>query len=201
VRGQYDGYRDIPEVADDSEVETYAAIQLKIENWRWAGVPFYLRTGKYLPVKQTEVRVVFKRPPHLGIAGGERPGHNEMVIRIDPMPGARMRFIAKAAGEDSFEPADLDVLCESEPGTEPEPYERLLDDAIHGRFSLFTNADAIEETWRIVQPLLDDPPPVMPYEKGSWGPEEADRLVKGVCEWDSPWRPVESPAERMVLGG
>lgn len=201
VRGQYGGYRDIPEVDDDSNVETYAALQLKIENWRWAGVPFYLRTGKYLPVKHTEVRVVFKRPPHLGIAGGARPGHNEMVIRIDPEPGARMRFIAKAAGEDAFEPADLDVLFEKEPGTEPEPYERLLDDAIHGRFDLFTHADAIEETWRIVQPLLDDPPPVVSYEKGSWGPKEADHLVKGVCEWNSPWRTVEAPSERTVLGG
>jgi glucose-6-phosphate 1-dehydrogenase len=201
VRGQYNGYRSIPEVADDSNVETYAALQLKIENWRWSGVPFYLRTGKYLPVKHTEVRVVFKRPPHLGIAGGERPGQNQMVIRIDPMPGARMRFIAKAAGEDRFEPADLDVLFEKEPGAEPEPYERLLDDAIHGRFDLFTHADAIEETWRIVEPLLNDQRPVATYEKGTWGPDEADRLVKGVCEWNSPWRPVESPSERMVLGG
>ncbi len=201
VRGQYEGYRDIPEVADDSTVETYAALQLEIDNWRWAGVPFYLRTGKYLPVKHTEVRVVFKRPPGVGIGDGHKPGHNQMVIRIDPEPGARMRFIAKAAGEDMFEPADLDVLFEKEPGTEPEPYERLLDDAIHGRYDLFTHADAIEETWRIVQPLLDDPPPVKTYEKGTWGPKEAERLVKGVCEWNSPWRPVEKPSERMLLGG
>ena len=201
VRGQYNGYRDIPEVADDSNMETYAALQLEIDNWRWAGVPFYMRTGKYLPVKHTEVRVVFKRPPGVGIGDGHKPGHNQMVIRIDPEPGARMRFIAKAAGEDKFEPADLDVLFEKEPGTEPEPYERLLDDAIHGRFDLFTHADAIEETWRIVQPLLDDPPPVSFYEKGSWGPKEADRLVKGICEWNSPWRPVETPSERMLLGG
>jgi glucose-6-phosphate 1-dehydrogenase len=201
VRGQYIGYRDIPEVADDSNVETFAAMQLSIDNWRWAGVPFYLRTGKYLPVKHTEVRIVFKRPPGVGIGDGHKPGHNQMVIRIDPEPGARMRFIAKAAGEDSFEPADLDVLFEKEPGTEPEPYERLLDDAIHGRFDLFTHADAIEETWRIVQPLLDDPGQVVPYEKGTWGPPEADRLVKGVCEWNRPWRPVERPSEHMLLGG
>jgi glucose-6-phosphate 1-dehydrogenase len=152
-------------------------------------------------VKHTEVRVVLRRPPHLGIADGAIPGHNQMIIRIDPEPGARMRFIAKAAGEDSFEPADLDVLFEKEPGTEPEPYERLLDDAIHGRFDLFTHANTVEETWRIVQPLLDDPGPVHPYEKGSWGPAEADRLVKGICEWDSPWRPVEKPGAGMVLGG
>jgi glucose-6-phosphate 1-dehydrogenase len=112
-----------------------------------------------------------------------------------------MRFIAKAAGEDRFDPADLDVLFEKEPGTEPEPYERLLDDAIHGRFDLFTHADAIEETWRIVEPLLNDDRPVVPYEKGTWGPAEANRLVKGVCEWNAPWRPVEAPSERMILGG
>jgi glucose-6-phosphate 1-dehydrogenase len=201
VRGQYQGYRDIPEVADNSNIETYAALQLEIDNWRWAGVPFYLRTGKYLPVKDTEVRVVFKRPPGVGIGDGHKPGHNQMIIRIDPEPGARMRFIAKAAGEDTFEPADLDVLFEKKPGTEPEPYERLLDDAIHGRFDLFTHANAIEETWRIVQPLLDDPGEVHFYDKGSWGPPEANRLVKGVCEWNSPWRPVERPSERIPLGG
>ena len=112
-----------------------------------------------------------------------------------------MRFIAKAAGEDSFEHADLDVLFEKEPGAEPEPYERLLDDAIHGRTELFTHINAIEETWRIVQPLLDKPSPVVPYEKGSWGPAEAERLVKGVCQWDEPWRPREAASERAVLGG
>jgi len=201
VRGQYGGYLDIPDVADDSNTETYAALELSIDNWRWSGVPFYIRAGKYLPVKHTEVRVVFKRPPHMAIGSNAKPDHNQMVIRIDPEPGARMRFIAKAAGADAFEHADLDVLFEKEPGTEPEPYERLLDDAIHGRTELFTHVDAIDETWRIVQPLLDNPSPVFPYEKGSWGPSEAERLVKGICHWDEPWRPVETAAERQILGG
>jgi len=200
VRGQYIGYLDIPEVADDSNTETYAAMELSIDNWRWSGVPFYIRTGKYLPVKHTEVRVVFKRPPHVAF-GKSKPDHNQMVIRIDPEPGARMRFISKSAGADSFEHSDLDVLFEKEPGTEPEPYERLLDDAIHGRPELFTHVDAINETWRIVQPLLDNPSPVLPYEKGSWGPVEAERLVKGVCHWDEPWRPVEKATEHQILGG
>lgn len=202
VRGQYIGYRDIPDVDDNSNTETYAALELAIDNWRWSGVPFYIRSGKCLPVKHTEVRVVFKRPPLIGVGSGdEQPARNHMVIRIDPQPGARMRFIAKAAGVEEFEPADLDVLFEKEPGAEPEPYERLLDDALNGRTGLFTQFRTIEETWRIVQPLLDDPPPIVPYEKGSWGPEEADRLVKGVCEWDEPWRPVEAARERMLLGG
>ena len=201
VRGQYDGYRDIKDVADDSDVETYAAIELNVDNWRWSGVPFYIRTGKWLPYKHTEVRVVFKRAPHTAIGNSARPDPNQLVIRIDPDPGARMRFLAKAPGVESFEPADLDVLFEKEPGTEPEPYERLLDDAIHGRMDLFTHASAIFETWRIVQPLLDDPPPVVPYVQGTWGPIEADRLVKGVCQWQMPWRPVEKDREHPFLGG
>lgn len=201
VRGQYEGYRDIPDVADDSQVETYAALELSIDNWRWSGVPFYLRTGKNLPVKHTEVRVVFNRPPHTGVGmKSHKPPRNQMVVRIDPLPGARMGFVAKAAGVEDFEEADLDVLFEKEPGTEPEPYERLLDDAIHGRNELFTQFSMVEETWRIVQPLLDDPPPVVPYEIGSWGPTEADRLVKGVCDWDQPWRPVADPREHALLG-
>ena len=202
VRGQYKGYRDIPDVADDSQVETYAAMELAIDNWRWSGVPFYLRTGKNRPVKHTEVRVVFKRPPHTGVGmKSHKPPRNQMIVRIDPMPGARMAFVAKAAGVEDFEEADLDVLFEKEPGAEPEPYERLLDDAIHGRYDLFTQFSMVEETWRIVQPLLDDPPPVVPYEVGSWGPVEANRLVKGVCDWDEPWRPVEDARHHMLLGG
>lgn len=202
VRGQYVGYRDIPDVADDSQVETYAAMELAIDNWRWSGVPFYLRTGKNLPVKDTEVRIVFKRPPHTGVGkASHKPPRNQMVVRIDPTPGARMGFVAKAAGVEDFEEADLEVLFEKEPGTEPEPYERLLDDAIHGRFDLFTQFSMVEETWRIVQPLLDEPPPVVPYEIGTWGPEEADRLVKGICEWDAPWRPVEDARHHQLLGG
>ena len=201
VRGQYDGYRDIKDVDDDSDVETYAAIELNVDNWRWSGVPFYLRTGKWLPYKHTEVRVVFKRAPHTVFGESHRPEPNQLIIRINPEPGTRMRFLAKAAGVESFEPADLDVLFEKEPGTEPEPYERLLDDAIHGRMDLFTHATAIFETWRIVQPLLNDPPAVSPYEQGTWGPAEADRLVKGVCQWNDPWRPVEKDTEHRFLGG
>jgi glucose-6-phosphate 1-dehydrogenase len=201
VRGQYEGYREVKGVEPGSNTETYAALELEIDNWRWSGVPFFLRAGKCMPYKQTEVRVVFKRPPHLAVGRGAKPGHNEMIVRIDPLPGARMRFIAKKPGDEDFEDADLDVLFEKEPGVEPEPYERLLDDAINGRMDLFTPMDAVEETWRIVQPLLNDPGEVIPYEPGTWGPVEADRLVKGVCSWNEPWRPVERPDERMVLGG
>ncbi|MGB7589076.1 MAG: glucose-6-phosphate dehydrogenase [Solirubrobacterales bacterium] len=189
VRGQYTGYRDVPGVAADSTTETYVALELAIDNWRWSGVPFFVRAGKQMPVKATEVSVVFKRPPPLGVGTGKHPGQNQMTVRIDPMPGARLRFLAKKAGEEAFEPADLEVLFEKAPGEDPEPYERLLDDAIKGQAQLFTREDSIEETWRIVQPLLDEPGPVHPYEPGSWGTEEAGKLTRGVCQWHEPWLP------------
>jgi glucose-6-phosphate 1-dehydrogenase len=189
VRGQYDGFREVKDVDPDSSTETYAALELEIENWRWAGVPFFIRAGKQMPVKETEVRVVFKRPPPLGIGRGRRPGQNEMTIRIDPQPGAKLRFLAKKAGEEAFEPADLQVLFEKAPGEDPEPYERLLSDALAGESQLFTREDVVDETWRIVQPLLDQPGPVHPYEVGSWGPEQARDLTRGICQWYEPWMP------------
>ncbi len=189
VRGQYGGYQDVPGVAKGSTTETYVALELAIDNWRWSGVPFFVRAGKQMPVKATEVSVVFRRPPPLGVGRGRPPGQNEMTIRIDPKAGARLRFLAKKAGEEAFEPADLEVLFEKAPGEDPEPYERLLDDAFCGRSQLFTREDAVEETWRIVQPLLDEPGPVHPYEPGSWGPEEAAGLTRGMCQWYEPWLP------------
>ncbi|MEK6276697.1 MAG: glucose-6-phosphate dehydrogenase [Actinomycetota bacterium] len=189
VRGQYEGYREIDGVAKDSGTETYVALELEIDNWRWSRVPFFIRAGKCLPVSETEVNVVFKRPPPLGVGPPSRPDPNQLVIRIDPKPGARIRFIAKKAGEEAYEPADLQVLFERVPGSEPEPYERLLDDALRGELALFMREDQIEQTWRIVEPLLESPPPVIPYPKGSWGPEEANKLTRGICEWYEPWLP------------
>jgi glucose-6-phosphate 1-dehydrogenase len=189
VRGQYEGYREIEGVAEDSNTETFAALELEIDTWRWSGVPFYIRAGKRLPARATEVNVVFDRPPRLGIGPRSQPAPNQLVIRIDPMAGARIRFIAKQAGEEAFEPADLEVLFEKVPGADPEPYERLLDDALRGEGQLFTREDVVEQTWRIVQPLLEQPGPVDSYAPRSWGPERADRLVRGVCEWYEPWLP------------
>ncbi|MEO8091397.1 MAG: glucose-6-phosphate dehydrogenase [bacterium] len=189
VRGQYQGYLDVDGVAAGSTTETYVALELGIENWRWAGVPFFIRAGKALPTRETEVNVVFRRPPRLGVGPRSRPHPNQLIIRIDPRPGARIRFVAKRAGEEAFEPADLDVLFEKAPGSEPEPYERLLGDALRGEVQLFTREDSVEQAWRIVQPLLDEPGPVDPYAPGSWGPKRADELVRGVCEWYEPWLP------------
>ncbi len=189
VRGQYEGYLDVYGVGKDSTTETFVALELEIDNWRWSGVPFFIRAGKEMPVTATEVSVAFKRPPRLGVGSGKRPGQNQMTIRIEPKSGARLRFLAKQAGSDAFEPADLEVLFEKTPGEDPEPYERLLDDALQGRSQLFTREDAVEETWRIVEPLLEKPGPVHRYERRTWGPEESKDLTLGICQWNDPWLP------------
>jgi glucose-6-phosphate 1-dehydrogenase len=187
VRGQYAGFREVRDVAPDSTTETFAAVELEVDNWRWSGVPFFIRAGKNMPVKASEVNVVFKRPPRLGIGKGKTPEPNQLTLRIEPEPGSRIRLWAKKAGEEGFEAADLAVLFEKVPGEEPEPYERLLGDAIEGRTQLFTRQDTVEETWRIVEPLLEEPGPVHPYEPGTWGPKEADDLTRGTSTWLEPW--------------
>jgi glucose-6-phosphate 1-dehydrogenase len=189
VRGQYEGFLEVKDVAPDSQTETFAAVELEVDNWRWSGVPFFIRAGKCMPAKSSEVTIVFKRPPNLGIGHGRTPEPNKMTIRIEPEPGSRMRLYAKQAGEEAFEPADLEVLFEKEPGEDPEPYERLLGDAIAGVHTLFTRQDAIEETWRVVQPLLDEPGPVLPYAPGTWGPKQASELTRGIAHWSEPWLP------------
>jgi glucose-6-phosphate 1-dehydrogenase len=150
VRGQYEGYLEVEGVEAGSTTETFAAIQLEVDNWRWAGVPFFVRAGKYLPEKVSEVSVFFKRPPRLGVGHGKTPEPNQLTIRIEPKAGARIRLYAKKAAEEAFQPADLAVLFERAPGEDPEPYERLLGDAIAGHHQLFTRQGSIEETWRVV---------------------------------------------------
>ena len=191
VRGQYEGYREIEGVAARSETETYCAMRLEIDNWRWSGVPFFIRAGKCLPVTVTEVRVFFDRPPRLGFAPrrARRPEPNQIVLRIGPEPGARFRLLAKAAEDDGVRPVQFDMTFASMGGEGPTPYEVLLHDAIVGDSSSFARQDVLEETWRVVQPLIDAPPPVHGYEKGSWGPDAADEMVKGFGGWHDPWLP------------
>ncbi|MQA74901.1 MAG: glucose-6-phosphate dehydrogenase [Solirubrobacterales bacterium] len=189
VRGQYAGYRKVKGVAADSETETFVALRLAIDNWRWADVPFFIRAGKEMPVDATEVRVVFKQPPPLGLGGRMVPDPNELIMRIKPEPGAELCLIAKQSGADALHRVHLDLLFEQQMGDQPGPYERLLGDALEGRRDLFPNQSAIEETWRIVQPLLDDPPAVETYEPGSWGPESASNLLTGSGGWRRPWMP------------
>jgi glucose-6-phosphate 1-dehydrogenase len=186
VRGQYDGYRSIPGVAPDSTTETYAAVRLEIENWRWAGVPFFIRTGKRLPVTQTELRLVFKHPPRLGFPAFDREMEpNQLVVKLDPTTG--IRLIVEAHRADGAGAIELDMEFEEEGGEGPTPYEVLLHAALVGQTLRFTRQDAVEEQWRVMQPLLDSPPPVIPYAPGSWGPEECDELVSGHGRWHEPW--------------
>jgi glucose-6-phosphate 1-dehydrogenase len=186
VRGQYDGYQSITGVRPGSQTETFAALRLEIDNWRWSGVPFFLRAGKALPVRATEVRVIFKRPPKLAITSLTHDP-NELVLRIDPDPGTDLMIQAKEAGANRTRTVDLSLIFAEELGEAPEPYERLLSDAMRGDSSQFTREDSVEETWRIVQPLLDAPPPVQPYKPGSWGPHNADKLLAGHPGWREPW--------------
>jgi glucose-6-phosphate 1-dehydrogenase len=188
VRGQYEGYLDVDGVAKGSDTETYIALRTEIENWRWAGVPFLVRAGKALAVRATEVRVVFKRPPRLGfLTGGHRPEPNHYILRIDPNPGTSIQLQSLRAGQPGVETVNLDLEFSDDGGTPPTAYEALLSAALHGDRSHFTRQDSIEETWRIVQPALDAPPPVRPYARGSWGPAEADALTAGHGGWHEPW--------------
>jgi glucose-6-phosphate 1-dehydrogenase len=186
VRGQYDGYQAIDGVKPDSQTETFAALRLEIDNWRWSGVPFFIRAGKALPVLATEIRIIFKHAPKLAIAE-LNPNPDELILRIDPDPGANLLIKAKEPGANRARTVDLSLIFSEELGEAPEPYERLLSDAMRGDSSQFTRQDDVEETWRIMQPLLDAPPPVQPYKPGSWGPPAADKLLAGHPGWRNPW--------------
>jgi glucose-6-phosphate 1-dehydrogenase len=189
VRGQYEGYRSIDGVAPDSQTETYAALRLEIDNWRWAGVPFFIRTGKRMPTTQTEVRLVFKDPPRLHFwgDGSHRPDPNQFVIKLDPSTGVRLIVDARRARSAAPAPIELDMEFAEEGGEGATPYEVLIHAALVGDSKRFTRQDAVEEAWRIMQPLLDHPPPVRAYEPASWGPEAANKLLAGHGHWRGPW--------------
>jgi glucose-6-phosphate 1-dehydrogenase len=188
VRGQYDGYRSIDGVAADSTTETFAALRLDIDNWRWSGVPFFIRTGKRLPATQTEVRLVFKMPPRLGfgLRGGESQP-DQIVVKLDPSTGIRFELDAFRSGSREERAISLDMEFADEGGEGATPYEVLLHAAMVGQSVRFTRQDTVEEAWRVMQPLIDEPPPVHSYVPGSWGPEEAASLVAGHGRWHEPW--------------
>jgi glucose-6-phosphate 1-dehydrogenase len=191
VRGQYEGYRKIDGVRRNSDTETYVALRLDIDNWRWTGVPFYIRTGKRLPTTQTELRLVFRNPPRLPFISSSRrrPQPSQLIFRIDPHSGIRMQLDAVRADKRGASEIDLDMEFAKEGGEGATPYEVLLHAALVGDASHFTRQDSVEECWRIVQPLLDAPPKSIRYAQGSWGPEEADKLVAGHGGWRGPWLP------------
>jgi glucose-6-phosphate 1-dehydrogenase len=189
VRGQYDGYLDIDGVAANSDTETYVALRLDIDNWRWSGVPWFIRAGKKLPVTQTELRVVFRRPPRLHFIehAHKEPEPNQFVVKLDPSTGTRLLLDAHRADRSGPGAITLDMEFAQEGGEAPTPYEVLLLDAMQGRGERFTRQDGVEEAWRVFGPLLEQPPPVHSYTPGTWGPEAADRLVAGFGRWHGPW--------------
>jgi len=185
VRGQFRGYRDEKGVAADSRVETFAALCLHIDTWRWAGVPFYIRAGKYLPVTVTEVMVTLKCPPLAIFDEISSATSNYFRFRLSPevviSAGARV----KQHGEEMRgEPVEL--IARHEPSSGELPYERLLRDALRGDSSLFTRDDSVEAAWRVIDPVLGNVEPTNEYERGSWGPSAAADVVTGDEGWHNP---------------
>jgi len=185
VRGQFRGYRKEKGVAQDSQVETFAALQLHIDTWRWADVPFYIRAGKCLPISATEVVVNLKRPPLAIFDASTTMPTNYFRLRLSPEVVIGAGALVKRNGEDMRgEPVELIARHHSQ--TEKSPYERLLGDAIRGDTSLFTQDDSVEAAWRVVDPVLRDLLPVMEYEPGTWGPPAAAAIVNGGETWHDP---------------
>jgi len=191
VRGQYtrgmaDGreapaYREEENVAPDSDVETFAAAKIEIENWRWAGVPIYLRTGKRLPFRSTEIEIAFKTVPrtYFEATPVEHVSPNTLTLCIQPEEEITFSFLAKVPGQEiNVKQVSMNFSYDSAFSAEPaEAYERLIHDAIEGDRTLFVRADSVERAWEIVQPALDNPPPLGFYVAGSWGPFESDELI------------------------
>jgi glucose-6-phosphate 1-dehydrogenase len=186
VRGQYRGYTDIDGVAKRSATETFVALRVEIDNWRWAGVPIFLRAGKALAERVTEMRLFTHRVPALAfLPDRKRAEPNQIVLRIDPDPGLRLQLTALDG--DRWRDIHLDSSFMQDLGEPLTPYERLLHAALTGDHQLFAREDGIEETWRIVQPLLDNPGKIHRYEPGSWGPDAARELLRGHRGWQQPW--------------
>ncbi len=182
VRGQYVGYRDEPGVAADSTVETFVAARLEIDSWRWAGVPWFVRCGKGLRAAATEVVVEFREPPSLLFdeSGGPPPARNLVRFRLGTHDGVTFTLQAKTPGP-QLDSQNVDVAVDfaAALGERREAYERLLDDAMAGLPRRFAREDVVEQTWRVIQPALDNPGAVHPYFRGEWGPAQADRILDG----------------------
>lgn len=189
VRAQYRGYRETAGVAPDSQTATYAALKLYVDNWRWKGVPFYLRSGKALARKTSEISIQFQYPPHLmfDLPAGAKHTPNVLGFCIQPDEGVHLKFETKVPDAvQEMRSVDMEFHYRSSFGDKPLPdaYERLLLDALHGDASLFARSDGIEAAWRLIDPILEgwktrDAPPLASYELGSWGPAEADALLAG----------------------
>jgi len=185
VRGQYASYQSVPGVKSGSTVETFVAAKLFIDSWRWAGVPIYIRAGKALAATATEVMVDFKRPPRETFTESISPASGHMRMRISPDVHIALGLRVKHPGE-GMQGQDVElVLTEQETVFLP-PYQRLLGDAMRGIEDLFGRQDIVDAQWRIVEPILDEAAPPIPYARGSWGPEEADQLIGSDGPWHNP---------------
>ena len=189
VRGQFRGYRQEAGVAPDSQVETFAAVKIYLDTWRWAGVPFYIRAGKNLPVTCTEVLVQMKEPPHTVFDGDESGNtsstQNYFRFRLSPEVLVAITARSKLPGE-GMHGEEVELVARHRPGDEMAPYERLLGDAMRGNPSLFVREDAVEAAWRVVDPVLDGTTPIYEYDPNTWGPAEADTIISGDGGWHNP---------------
>lgn len=185
VRGQYEGYREEPGVDPGSNTETFAAVRLEVDSWRWAGVPWTIRAGKALKSTVTEAVVEFVRPPRpLFAAAGRRPGPNRLTFRTKPDVEITMSLQAKTPGPTMVSgPVELHLQHDRTVGRDP--YDRLIDDALQGDQTLFARQDEVMEAWRVVEGLLHDDKPPIPYVRGTWGPVEADSLLDGDVGWST----------------
>jgi glucose-6-phosphate 1-dehydrogenase len=185
VRGQFDGYLKEPGVAKKSTVETYAALRVHMDTWRWSGVPFFIRAGKQLPLKCTEVLVRLKNPPQQVFDDVPDGAVNHFRFRLSPDVIISLGARVKAPGE-AMQGHPVELVAHRNLHTEMAPYERLLGDAIDGDSALFTRDDCVEEAWRVIDPILGDKVPVHKYKPGSWGPKEADALIADAGGWNDP---------------
>ena len=185
IRGQYQGYRQEDGVAPDSQVETFAAVKLSIDTWRWADVPFYIRAGKELPVTATEIMVELKTPPQIVFGEVEPPRSNYYRFRISPIVQISVGARAKIPGE-AMHGEEVDLVAVHQVPDEMAPYERLLGDAMKGDETLFVREDSVEAQWKIVDPILDNVTPVYEYAPHSWGPQQADQLINHDGGWYNP---------------
>jgi glucose-6-phosphate 1-dehydrogenase len=191
VRGQFNGYRQEAGVAADSNVETYAALTLHIDSWRWSGVPLYLRAGKCLPVTATEVVVELRAPPARVFGDAAPCQPNYWRFRVGPDQAIAMGAHAKQAGERMLG-REVELFVDQKAPEEMEPYERLIGDAISGDATLFAREDEVEAAWAAVDPILHASTPVFEYDPGTWGPAEAFYIIHGACGWHDPGKTAES---------
>ncbi|MGH3201447.1 MAG: glucose-6-phosphate dehydrogenase, partial [Streptosporangiaceae bacterium] len=185
VKGQYQGYLDVKGVAPGSKTETYAAIRLAVDSWRWADVPIVIRAGKCLPLTATEVTIAFKRPPYDPFGLGQQAPGNVLRFRVNPDDRVTLSLFGKKPGV-GWQPAVEDLKFAENPGDDLRPYDRLIGAALDGQRWLFASEATVEAAWRVVDPVLGDVGPVYPYQRGSWGPDQAAGLLPAGETWYDP---------------